>query len=321
MIGLVVAVSISGALAELPRLQDIPPLPAIRRDPQITYLDRSGQVIGVRGGRYAPPVDVSRLPDHVPAAFVSIEDRRFYEHGGVDPMGIARALVADIADGKRQGASTITQQTVKNVFLNANQTVERKAKEAVMAVQLEQTYSKKQILGLYLSRVYFGEGAYGLEAAAQRYFNKPAVKLTVREAAMLAAILKAPSSYNPVDQPEKSAERTALVWTPWSRRVPLPPLNVPRPWLTSPRSGRPRPPLQLNISSTGSIRKSGRRSACRSPISLSKRPLTFDWRAKQPMRFDGPSRPTPNRGSSKLPLSPSTAQGLCGHLSAAQITP
>ncbi|MEI6439131.1 MAG: PBP1A family penicillin-binding protein [Alphaproteobacteria bacterium] len=211
MIGLVVAVSISGALAELPRLQDIPPLPAIRRDPQITYLDRSGQVIGVRGGRYAPPVDVSRLPDHVPAAFVSIEDRRFYEHGGVDPMGIARALVADIADGKRQGASTITQQTVKNVFLNANQTVERKAKEAVMAVQLEQTYSKKQILGLYLSRVYFGEGAYGLEAAAQRYFNKPAVKLTVREAAMLAAILKAPSSYNPVDQPEKSAERTALV--------------------------------------------------------------------------------------------------------------
>ena len=211
MIGLAAAVSISGALAELPRLQDIPPLPAIRRDPQITYLDRNGQVIGIRGGRFAPPVDIARLPAYVPAAFVSIEDRRFYEHAGVDPMGIARAIVADIADGKRQGASTITQQTVKNVFLTSDQTVERKAREAVMALQLEQAYSKKQILGLYLSRVYFGEGAYGLEAAAQRYFNKPAAKLTVREAAMLAAVLKAPSTYNPVDQPKKSADRTALV--------------------------------------------------------------------------------------------------------------
>ncbi|OXE37289.1 MAG: penicillin-binding protein [Phenylobacterium zucineum] len=241
MIGLVAAVSISGALAELPRLQDIPPLPAIHREPQITYLDRSGQVIGVRGGRYAPPVDIGRLPAHIPAAFIAIEDRRFYTHAGLDPMGIARALVADIADGKRQGASTITQQTVKNVFLTADQTVERKAREAVMALQLEQTYSKKQILGLYLSRVYFGEGAYGLEAAAQRYFNKPASRLTVREAAMLAAVLKAPSTYSPVDQPEKSAERTALVLdamveigaiTAADRAKAL--AEVPRVWKTSP---------------------------------------------------------------------------------------
>jgi len=241
VIGLVAAVSISGALAELPRLQDIPPLPAIHREPQITYLDRSGQVIGVRGGRYAPPVDIGRLPAHIPAAFIAIEDRRFYTHAGLDPMGIARALVADIADGKRQGASTITQQTVKNVFLTADQTVERKAREAVMALQLEQTYSKKQILGLYLSRVYFGEGAYGLEAAAQRYFNKPASRLTVREAAMLAAVLKAPSTYSPVDQPEKSAERTALVLdamveigaiTAADRAKAL--AEVPRVWKTSP---------------------------------------------------------------------------------------
>ncbi len=213
MIGLFAAVSISGAISDLQRLQDIPPLPAIRREPQITYLDRNGQVIGIRGGRYAAPVDIARLPAHVPAAFVSIEDRRFYEHSGVDPMGIARAIVTDVADGKRQGASTITQQTVKNLFLTSEQTVERKAREAVMALQMEQTYSKKQILGLYLSRVYFGEGAYGLEAAAQRYFNKSAGRLSVREAAMLAAILKAPSTYNPVDQPERSAERTALVLT------------------------------------------------------------------------------------------------------------
>lgn len=241
MIGLAAAVSISGALADLPRLQDIQPLPPIRRDPQITYLDRNGLVIGVRGGRYAPPVDVSRLPAHIPAAFVSIEDRRFYEHAGVDPMGIARAIVADIADGKRQGASTITQQTVKNVFLTSDQTVERKAREAVMALQMEQAYSKKQILGLYLSRVYFGEGAYGLEAAAQRYFNKPAARLTIREAAMLAAVLKAPSTYNPVDQPARSAERTALVLdamvqtgaiTPAERTKAL--AEKPKVWKTSP---------------------------------------------------------------------------------------
>jgi penicillin-binding protein 1A len=190
---------------------DLPRLPELRRDPQITYVDRSGAVIGVRGGRFAPPVDLARLPAYVPAAFVSIEDRRFYEHAGFDPVGMARAIVADLSSGKSQGASTITQQLARNLYLSADQTIERKATELMYAVQLERTYSKKQILGLYLSRVYFGEGAYGLEAASQRYFNKPASKLTVREAATLAGILKSPTHYDPVEQPEKSAERTKLV--------------------------------------------------------------------------------------------------------------
>jgi penicillin-binding protein 1A len=190
---------------------DLPRLPELRRDPQITYVDRSGAVIGVRGGRFAPPVDLARLPAYVPAAFVSIEDRRFYEHAGFDPVGMARAIVADLSSGKSQGASTITQQLARNLYLSADQTIERKATELMYAVQLERTYSKKQILGLYLSRVYFGEGAYGLEAASQRYFNKPASKLTVREAATLAGILKSPTNYNPIEQPERSAERTRLV--------------------------------------------------------------------------------------------------------------
>lgn len=190
---------------------DIPRLPEIKREPQITYVDRSGAVIGVRGGRYAPPVDLARLPAYVPAAFVSIEDRRFYEHSGFDPVGMARAVIADLGSGKRQGASTITQQLAKVLFLSADQTVERKATELVYAVQLEQAYSKKQLLALYMSRVYFGGGAYGVEAAAQRYFNKPASKLTIREAATLAGILKSPTHYDPVAQPEKSAERTRLV--------------------------------------------------------------------------------------------------------------
>jgi penicillin-binding protein 1A len=206
VLSLLVAASILGSTPELPRL------PPIRRDPQVTYLDRSGAVIGVRGGRFAPPVDVDRLPAYVPAAFVAIEDRRFYSHDGFDPVGMARALVSDLASGgAKQGASTITQQLARNLFLTDARTVTRKATEIVYAVELEHAYSKKQILGLYLSRVYFGAGAYGLEAAAQRYFDRPASRLTVRQAAMLAALMKSPTEYNPIEQPARSSERTRLV--------------------------------------------------------------------------------------------------------------
>jgi len=195
-----------------PQAPELPRMPAIERAPQVTYLDRNGAVIGVRGGRFAPPVDVAKLPAYVPAAFVSIEDRRFYEHEGFDPRGIARAIVTGLSEGRAsQGASTITQQLARNLFLSQERTLERKATELVYAVELERTYSKKQILGLYLSRVYFGSGAYGLEAASQRYFNKPAARLTIREAATLAGILKSPTGYNPVEQPARSVERTKLV--------------------------------------------------------------------------------------------------------------
>jgi penicillin-binding protein 1A len=206
VIGLLATVSILGQAPELPAL------PAIRREPQITYVDRNGAILGVRGGKFAPPVNVDRLPSYVPAAFVAIEDRRFYEHEGFDPLGIARSLLTDITKQRMaQGASTITQQTARLLFLNQDKTLERKATELVYAIQLEQTYSKKQILGLYLSRANFGSGAYGLEAASLRYFNKPAGKLSVREAAMLAAVMKSPTNYNPAYEPEANAERTALV--------------------------------------------------------------------------------------------------------------
>ena len=205
-------VALASAATLLAAGPELPSLPPIRRDPQVTYLDRSGAVLGVRGGRFAPPVNLDRLPTYVPAAFVAIEDRRFYEHTGFDPVGIARAIVTDLSSGStRQGASTITQQLARNLYLNADQTVERKAREIVYAVQLERTYSKKQILSLYLSRVYFGGGAYGLEAASQRYFNKPAARLTIREAAILAGCLKSPTNYNPADNPEAAGQRSKLV--------------------------------------------------------------------------------------------------------------
>ncbi len=206
MIALVLA---AGLLSGLPQLPSLPP---IRRTPSVTYLDRSGLVLGVRGGQVAPPVDLDRLPAFVPAAFVAIEDRRFYDHPGFDAIGIARAMVTDVLRGHAaQGASTITQQLARNLFLSSDQTVERKAQELVYAIQLERAFSKRQILALYLSRVYFGSGAYGIEAAARRFFGEPAARLTLRQAATLAAVLKSPSGYSPIEQPDRSAERTRLV--------------------------------------------------------------------------------------------------------------
>ena len=206
MLALAVAASLSLTAPELP------PLPPIKREAQVVYVDRAGAVLGVRGGRYGPPVDIAKLPPHVSASFIAIEDRRFYEHTGFDAIGIARAIVANAEQGRAaQGASTITQQLARNLFLSADQTMERKAKEVMYAVQLERTYSKKQILGLYLSRVYFGSGAYGIEQASRRYFGKSAAKLSVREAATLAGVLKSPTKYNPIEQPANAAARADLV--------------------------------------------------------------------------------------------------------------
>jgi penicillin-binding protein 1A len=206
VIPLVAAAAVFSGLPDVSRLDDI------HRQPQIVYLDRSGALLGVRGGQYGPPVDLDHLPAYVPAAFVSVEDRRFYQHQGFDAIGIARALAADVGHGRIvEGASTITQQLARNLFLSPDQTLERKAQEVVLAVQIEQRYSKKQILALYLSRVYFGNGAYGLDAAARRYYDKPAAKLSIAEAATLAGALKSPNHYNPVDDPDAAAQRTAVV--------------------------------------------------------------------------------------------------------------
>ena len=199
------------ALALAAQGPELPRMPAIQRQPQITYVDRSGAVVGVRGGRYATPVDVNRLPKHVPGAIVAIEDRRFYEHTGFDPRGMASAVVGGLTGGRMRGASTITQQTARLLFLNQDRTLERKAIELVYAVELEKTYSKAQILGMYMSRAYFGAGAYGYEAAAQRYFNKPAAKLSIKEAAMLAGVLKSPVNYDPINQYDACLERANLV--------------------------------------------------------------------------------------------------------------
>jgi len=194
-------------------LPDTSKLYDIRHQPSITYLDRSGSLLGVRGSQYAPPVDIDKLPEYVPAAFVAIEDHNFYHHMGFDAGGIIRSFFRNILHrhGPLAGGSTITQQLARNLFLTPDQTYRRKAQELMLAFWLERRFSKKQILALYMNRVYFGAGAYGIEAAAQRYFNKPADQLSVGEAALLAGLLKSPTHYSPVSDQDRAARRATIV--------------------------------------------------------------------------------------------------------------
>jgi penicillin-binding protein 1A len=194
-------------------LPDTSKLYDVSRQPSITYLDRSGAVIAVRGSQFAPPANIDALPAYVPAAFVAIEDHQFYHHFGFNPWGMLTSEVFNLTHpgGALRGGSTITQQLARNLFLTPAQTYRRKAQELVLAVWLEMHFSKKQILALYLNRVNFGGGAYGIEAASQRYFNKPASGLTVGEAALLAATMKGPSRYNPAANGARAAKRATVV--------------------------------------------------------------------------------------------------------------
>ena len=196
-------------------LPDIKKLQTTQQQHAITYLDRSGALIAVRGGsQYAAPVDIDQLPSYVPLAFVAIEDRRFFTHPGFDPMGMGRAVVRNVFKKKGanlNGGSTITQQLARNLFLSSDQNMKRKVQELMIAVWLEHKYTKKQILALYLNHVYFGAGAYGIEAASERYFNKQAKDLSIGEAAMLAGLMKAPNSYSPLSDKERAAKRATIV--------------------------------------------------------------------------------------------------------------
>jgi len=182
------------------------------QQPSFTFVDRAGRVIMREDPQNAPPVDLKSLPLHVIQAVIAIEDRRFYQHRGVDLSGLFRAVRANLTAGRVvQGGSTLTQQLAKNLFLNNERSFRRKAQEVVLALWLERAFSKREILALYLSRVYFGAGAFGVEAASERYFDKPARDLSLHEAALLAGLLKAPSRLNPARQTEAAAERTRLV--------------------------------------------------------------------------------------------------------------
>lgn len=203
----------------IPGLPDTSGLYSVNRQPSVAYLDRNGGLIAVRGSQEAPPANLDELPDYVPAAFIAIEDQHFYNHPGFNPVRMGQSFINNQRAGRvTGGGSTITQQLAKNLFLSPEQTYKRKAQELLLAVWLETKFSKDEILALYLNRVYFGGGAYGIEAASQRYFNKDAKELNLGEAALLAGLLKGPSRYSPISSTERAEKRANIVLSEIDRK-------------------------------------------------------------------------------------------------------
>ncbi|MGI8705595.1 MAG: transglycosylase domain-containing protein [Sphingomicrobium sp.] len=199
LLWLVVTAPLSRALEPLP-------------DPAMLFLSEEGRPIARRGAIKEAPVEVAKLDPLTPSAFVSIEDRRFYRHWGIDPRGIGRAALANVrAGGVREGGSTITQQLAKTNFLSSDRSFKRKAQEVIIAFWLEGWLTKDEILSRYLSSVYFGDGVYGLRAAARHYFDREPERLTLAQSAMLAGMLKAPSRLAPTRNLKLAQQRSRLV--------------------------------------------------------------------------------------------------------------
>ena len=185
---------------------------SLNRPAAYTFLDEKGQIVGHSGAAVGERLSLSEMPPYLPAAFLVMEDRRFYAHDGIDVRGLARAALADLKAMKfEQGGSTITQQLVKILFLTPDRTITRKIVEIAGARQLERLLTKDQILELYLNRIYLGSGAYGVDGAAHVYFGKSARKLTVAEAAMLAALTRAPTAFSPRRDLAAAQTRAATV--------------------------------------------------------------------------------------------------------------
>ncbi len=203
------AIFVAHVMAGLP---DVGNLMATAPTRDVSILDDRGRLIARRGLTRGMAVEAGALPAFIPNAFIAIEDRRFRDHFGLDLIGVARAEVQNLIAGHVvQGGSTLTQQLAKNLFLDSDRTFHRKMQEAILAIELESHYSKDQILTLYLNRVYFGAGVFGIEAASQKFFGKHARELGLTEAAMLAGSVKAPTRYNPLVDPDASQARAQVV--------------------------------------------------------------------------------------------------------------
>ncbi|MCZ8375310.1 MAG: PBP1A family penicillin-binding protein [Beijerinckiaceae bacterium] len=213
VMGLWALLALGGVVAYFAmKLPPIDQLSVPKRPPNIAILASDGTLIANRGETGGSTVPIAELPPYVGKAFVAIEDRRFYQHFGIDLAGLARAVVKNVAARRaEQGGSTLTQQLAKNIFLTQERTLSRKAQEALLALWLERNYTKDQILELYMNRVYFGAGAYGIEAASQKFFGKSARAVTLGEAAVLAGLVQSPSRLAPNKNPEGAADRAAIV--------------------------------------------------------------------------------------------------------------
>lgn len=185
---------------------------SFERQSSITILDANGDVLTRYGEIKGNSVDINEIPQTLIQAVMAIEDRRFYSHFGIDLLGLARAMMVNIqAGGIVQGGSTITQQLAKNLFLSHDRTLKRKIQEAMLAIWLEHELTKDEIMSAYLNRVYLGSGSYGVDAAAMLYFDKPVTDLSLRESAIIAGLLKAPSRYSPRRNPNLANKRADVV--------------------------------------------------------------------------------------------------------------
>lgn len=193
-------------------LPSIDALETIKKQQGITIQTEDGRVISNYGDVYGTYVPYDKLPKSLVQAVIATEDRRFFSHHGVDVLGILRAMIRNARAGHVvQGGSTVTQQLAKNVFLTPDRTITRKVQEVLLALWLEHRYSKKEIMAIYLNRVYLGSGTYGVDAASHRYFNKSVTDLSLAESAMLAGLLKAPSHYSPIASMDRALGRIAQV--------------------------------------------------------------------------------------------------------------
>ena len=175
--------------------------------------DRHGRLITtLHSDQNRLPIDINKVPQNLQNAFIAAEDNRFYDHIGIDPIGILRAIVTNLTNhGIAQGGSTITQQLAKNAFLSQEQTLKRKVQEAMLALEIEHKYSKKEILEMYMNQIYFGQGAYGIQTAAKTYFNKDVDQLSLTQCAMLAGLPKSPNYYSPFNNLKEAEARKNVV--------------------------------------------------------------------------------------------------------------
>ncbi|MGD9617070.1 MAG: transglycosylase domain-containing protein [Alphaproteobacteria bacterium] len=193
-------------------LPDTSQLASAERRPSVTVLAEDDSLIGSFGDLFGKPLSLREMSPYLPHAVLAAEDRRFYSHFGLDPIGILRAAVTNVRAGEvLQGGSTITQQLAKVLFLSPDRNISRKIREMLLALWLEHRFTKDQILEIYLNRVYLGAGTYGVDAAADRYFGKSAAKLTLFESAVIAGLIRAPSRLNPARDPEAAAGRALQV--------------------------------------------------------------------------------------------------------------
>ncbi|WP_419907153.1 transglycosylase domain-containing protein [Hoeflea sp.] len=213
VIGLWAAIGIGGLVAYYgAKMPSATTWTVPERPPNVKIVSSDGHTLANRGATGGEALTLARMSPYIPQAVIAIEDRRFYSHLGLDPIGLARAMVHNVAAGRmEQGGSTLTQQLAKNLFLSPERTVERKVQELLLAFWLEYNFTKDQILEMYLNRVYFGSGSYGVEAASRRYFKKPARDVNLAQAALLAGLLKAPSRLSPARNPEAAETRAQIV--------------------------------------------------------------------------------------------------------------